>query len=94
MKPYDRLKMLYPHLKGVHTQGLLAMQKTGRKHIWPQKTNLRNTGSLEIAEQKSENYFIKIFTNAIESRDVIRKKKPLHLSASKLTRKAKWAHSN
>lgn len=86
--------MLYPHLKGVHTQGLLAMQKTGRKHIWLQKTNLRNTGSLEISEQKSENYFIKIFTNAIESRDVIRKKKPLHLSASKLTGKAKWAHSN
>lgn len=94
MKLYDRLKMLYPHLKGVHTQGLLAMQKTGRKHIWPQKTNLRNTGSLEISKQKSENYFIKIFTNAIKSRDVIRKRKPLHSSASKLTGKANWAHSN
>lgn len=70
------------------------MQKTGRKHIWLQRTIPRNRGTLEKSEWKSKNYFIKIFTNVTESRGVINKKKPQHTSVSELTRKAKRALSN
>lgn len=57
----------------------------------PQK---HGKGSLEKSERKNANYFIKIYTNPIESRDVIKKTENPALNCLGANWKRKWAHCN
>lgn len=51
------------------------MQKTGRTNISLQIINSRNTGRevLKNLNEKNANYFIKVYTYPVESRDIIKK---------------------